>query len=191
MQVGLAGPYPTSGSASTLERGVVEAQRSREMAPVLTPNRSCALSRRRGRKRGCRMPCLRAEPQGPGKICRRYAADSGEAPKGLRHRAWGASPRVGVTQETEAPKGRRAPGLAVAPSGLWTLFPPPFLGLTPQALCLRPFRAPSRRNLVTIQLSGENLDGGPAQGHQSPCPSAPFLLTSSHREERPPVQNKR
>ncbi len=84
------------------------------------------------------------------------------APKGRKHRAWGVSPRNRATYPHSAPKGRqqtaalllrddvmdRLPAIVCCrpcrARGSWGVF---FLGLTPQALCCRPFGAGSVRQL--------------------------------------------
>jgi hypothetical protein len=69
------------------------------------------------------------------------------APKGRRHVAWGASARTTASQLLPSPNGAKAAlsgTPAFATSGLRREFGSPrFLGLAPQATCLRPFGATS------------------------------------------------
>ena len=73
-------------------------------------------------------------------------------PEGCRHVAWGFSPRNKAPQPTQSPKGAQAarsdPLAAYAPSGLDDFLGLPYLGLKPQALCLRPCGAGFRDTLL-------------------------------------------
>src|SRR4051812_1696539 len=81
--------------------------------------------------------------------------DVSAAPKGRKRKAWGVSPRKASTTTQKPRRGDssfRGNGL-LPPLRGWGFFWSTYLGLTPQALCCRPFRAersfraawPSRR----------------------------------------------